>query len=233
MRMFWSHRLRGEDDASGWQLPYADLMSLLMAVFVMIAAMSELRGGKRFEAVAGGLRAALGFSGRAADPLVPAADREGVAGRFERMRKAALLRASEDPLASCTLVCDGASVTVCIPGGESFPAGSTQLSRSGRMAVARIAECLADGSAAVEIRGHAEGSEGVEQDPLDLSYERARAVADALAAAGVVRGRLTLSAMGDRVPPKDARQPGAGRRVEVIVHAAPRAVSLASPRKSN
>ena len=50
--MFWLKRMkRGDDDGWSWALPYGDLMCLLLAVFVMIAAMSELRAGERFDAV--------------------------------------------------------------------------------------------------------------------------------------------------------------------------------------
>ena len=63
MEMFWLKRLKGHESRWQWALPYGDLMSLLLAVFVMIAAMSELRAGGRFEDVAGGVRSAFGFSG--------------------------------------------------------------------------------------------------------------------------------------------------------------------------
>ena len=49
--MFWLRRFKNEDEGGSWLLAYGDLMSLLLAVFVMVAAMSELRGGSRFRMV--------------------------------------------------------------------------------------------------------------------------------------------------------------------------------------
>ena len=68
MNMFWLKRLKANESRGQWALPYGDLMSLLLAVFVMIAAMSELRVDGRFQDIAIGVRSAFGFSHRERQP---------------------------------------------------------------------------------------------------------------------------------------------------------------------
>ena len=62
MEMFWIKRLKSDESRWQWALPYGDLMSLLLAVFVMIAAMSEMRVDDRFQETASSVRSAFGFS---------------------------------------------------------------------------------------------------------------------------------------------------------------------------
>ena len=94
-------------------------------------------------------------------------------------------------------------------------------------------ECLAvllkEGVAQLEIRGHA--GDGVipedapYRDAFDLSYQRARSVADLLESNGVALGRIRTAACGDSEPllmdTTRAEMTGVNRRVEIAVHAVP------------
>jgi chemotaxis protein MotB len=62
--------LRHEDErqpsAPAWALPYGDLMSLLLACFVLLVSMGEIRQDKKFQAMADSLQQRFG-QGCAAD----------------------------------------------------------------------------------------------------------------------------------------------------------------------
>ena len=58
------HRLPIEEDrpsaAPAWVLPYGDMMSLLLACFVLLVSMSEIREDKKFQAMAVSLHQRFG-----------------------------------------------------------------------------------------------------------------------------------------------------------------------------
>ena len=117
-----------------------------------------------------------------------------------------------------------------VAGPASFGPFSARLRPPARRAIAQIAEFLIDGRARLEIRGHnGDGpvpSDVPFRDGLDLSYARARAVADALQAAGVSGDRLYVAAWGDNDPlvvGPGAASGGGNRRVEIILQAAAKA----------
>lgn len=241
MQLFWLKRLKQVDrEESSWALSYGDLMSLLLAVFVMIAAMSELRAGDRFDTVGAAVRSAFGFAtigGDAeagADPVSKAP-----LTLLERLAQAGLEQTEanrgrswdEERLASCDVTRERDRVVIQVAGPTSFSTFSAQLRPEARRAVARIAGFLIEGQTRVEIRGHnGDGrlpAEALFRDGLDLSYARARVVADELIAAGVPKGRLHVAAWGDSDPLPGKAGSGAdgmNRRVEIIVHAATAAV---------
>ncbi|MBI4581067.1 MAG: OmpA family protein [Planctomycetes bacterium] len=235
------------DTDSSWMLPYGDLMTLLVAVFVMIAAMSDLRPGERFRRVSGGVRRALGFTSTDAAAAQAGAQVRRPPTLLERLERAGfagqsrvhLLGPDDEVLAPCDVLVDGEALTVRIAGPASFAPYRAGLEPAAGRALRRIAEFLADGSSRIEIRGRAGGgplpAEAPFRDVMDLSYARARAVADALAGCGVDRGRLVLtmggrpgSPTGDAEEAKSDQAPGqeATRSdgvIEIVVHAVPTA----------
>jgi len=248
MEMFWLKRLKANESRWQWALPYGDLMSLLLAVFVMIAAMSELRAGERFQEVAGGVRSAFGFSSleRASslDGLV-LGPRPTLLDRLERAclggsAGARLGRGGDKELADCEMVVHPDRVILRVSGEAAFEPFASVPSERAERAIARLAEYLADGRTHLEIRGHCATDRLPEDVPFrdawDLSYERARGVARALVRAGVSRDRLQVSAWGDHDPlvpsasgsaaagsAPGRESPAANRRIEIIVHAVPAA----------
>jgi chemotaxis protein MotB len=233
-KFFWMNAGGGDDAQSTWALPFADLMSLLLAVFVMIAAMSELHKGRRFDIVGSAVRGSFGFA--APDSLSPGPN--GSARRvslIERLEQAGLSlpagarpAATDQDLADCCEVVTGSDrVVIQLAGAVVFERFGAGLSPRGQHAIARIAEFLADGQARLEIRGHAGDGQlpggTTFRDPVDLSYARARAVSDGLTRAGVSPLRVYITACGDQDPvvlSPEAAGTGVNRRVEIIVHAA-------------
>ncbi len=233
--MFWVQRLRNEDEDASWLVAYGDLMSLLLAVFVMIAAMSELRPGRHYAVVRDGVRKAFGFSigGHDASVLLGTQRPMTLVDRLERagLRPTTEHAASQDDesaLAPCDVLVEKDRVVIRVAGAACFEAFSARLQPAGRQAIERIADYLADGQAGLEIRGHAgDGSWPVSapfRDALDLSYERARAVAAVLREKRVAGERLQITSRGDHDPL--IRDPGpvsggVNRRVEIILYASP------------
>jgi chemotaxis protein MotB len=250
--MFWTDRLKQADaNADGsWMLSYGDLMSLLLVIFVMVAAMSELQAGDRFGRMSEGVRQAFGFSGSVSAfggtaedfnsrPLT-LLERLEEAG-FQRESSVQLRGPDDEFLAPCDLIVGESTLTVRIAGHAAFSGHSAALQPAGEKALRRMAEYLAGGTCRLEVRGHSDHGplpeEAAFRDGMDLSYARARAVADVLAGCGVARERLFITAWAEHAGPDDsalvaddgtgqanAASPpsmpeGAERRIEIIVHA--------------
>jgi flagellar motor protein MotB len=237
MNLFWLERMKADKPGALWALSFGDLMALLLAVFVMIAAMSELRKGARFDAVGHGVRSAFGFArgetwkGGMDDPA-------GCSSVVERLARSGLRSSAtsgrdisdQELLSPCEVLTEGDRLVIRIAGEASFEPFSARLAPRAEAALTRLADFLVGGRSRLEIRGH--GSDGrlpaeaPFRDSLDLSYARARAVADLLVSSGLARERLCVTAQGDQEPvirPEEGVSPGANRRIEIIVHAAPAA----------
>lgn len=243
MQMPWRRRTEVEEDASSWQVPYADLMTLLLAVFVLIASVSDVRPGKRFEAVSSGLRRALGF-GRGSETTVVAAagSVQAVVSMGQRLEQAGVreLRKTDEAVATgrearYEVNSDGDAVIVRLDGADAFDPGSWRLTSAADRTVDTIGRCLAAGRTWIEIRGRAEAGETqADSEPravLELPYQRATAVLAVLSRAGVAASRVSVN-IGPGAT--TVRGPlGAGRDVEIIIHAVPATAVDASPRKSS
>ncbi len=233
MRMFWARKDADEVGDTSWTLPFSDMMSLLLAVFVMIAAMSELRADSRFSAVGAAVRSSFGFS-VAANPKGAGAGSTRRQTLVERLQKAGVLASDVQPsqaldaeLAdSCEVVTTKDQVLIRVAGAASFDRFGAQPMPPARRLVLRIAEALAGSQACLEIRGHAgDGTlppQTAFRDKVDLSYARARAVADLLIESGVAPERVFITACGDQdplanAPPEEGGAPN--RRIEIVVHA--------------
>jgi chemotaxis protein MotB len=233
MRMFWARKDTDEVGDTSWTLPFSDMMSLLLAMFVMIAAMSELRADSRFNAVGSAVRSSFGFS-VAEKPNGSGSRSPRKSTLVERLQKAGVLTSGVQPsqaldpeLAdSCEVVNLKDQVLIRVAGAASFDRFGSQPMPQARQLVLRIAEALASSQACLEVRGHAgDGAlppQTAFRDKVDLSYARARAVADLLIGSGIAPDRVFITACGDHEPLVQApAEEGAtpNRRIEIIVHA--------------
>jgi chemotaxis protein MotB len=231
--VFWLQRLKQEEQDAAWAISYGDMMSLLMAVFVMIAAMSELRSGGRFETVRDAVWGAFGFSD--ARPTPGNSHWERPRTLSEQLARAGLLNPAagkeaapqEVALRCCDVSHEADRLVIRIAGPAAFERGSAALRQPAVAAVERLAALLRPGRARIEVRGH-NGDGRIApssffRDGLDLSYQRARGVVNALVRAGVDADRLYVSACGDQEPLTAVTPAGlptpANRRIEIVVHA--------------
>jgi chemotaxis protein MotB len=235
MRFFWAKKGSEEiTDTSSWTLPYSDMMTLLMAVFVMIAAMGELRKDGRFRLVGSAVRRGFGFAvaDNAAGGVNGSPRRPTLIERMERAGLSSGGRSLSQPVdpelsACCEVITGKDQVVIQVAGTAAFERFGAGVLPQARLLIGRVSEFLADGQARLEVRGH--GGDGplprqeAFRDAMDLSYARARAVADLLVASGVPSERVYITACGDQEPLTTAAEdPGtaANRRIEIIVHTA-------------
>ena len=235
--MFWLKRLKEAPQDAHWSLPFGDLMSLLLAIFVMIAAMSELKAGGRYHKVADGVRQAFGFSDqtRAEAGGIFSNPPMTLLERLEKMAPAGAgllkLNAGGDEGMAPSEVIGRPDRLVFRPAGEaSFEQHSGTLKPAAEALIARLADYLAPGESRVEVRGYADAPPlpaGVPyRDAWDLGYQRARAATDVLIRRGVPADRVWVIAMGDRSAATGPQDPQAGagqdrsRRLEIVIRAA-------------
>ncbi len=217
--------------APEWVLTYGDMMSLLLCFFVILAALSEIKSEDRYKEVIRSFQEAFGYIGGVGqvptddlpqtsllNKLLEAAreyepnqigdsEDEGVQGRVFRV----------------TQVREGAEIVM---GGRiTFEADSAELKEEAAAAVRVVADKLRGHNTKIDIRGHSTNeplpARGRFRDHVDLSYERARAVAEVLVAEGVNRNRIRIVAAGATEPllrqAYDARRQAENRRVEIVV----------------
>ena len=218
--------------APEWMVTYGDAMTLLLCFFVIIVSMSEIKEDERFQEVMESLRRAFGGAVGAVgnvpienDPTnrlikrlleleVPIntdkmgdSDEEGIHGKKIRV----------------TNVRDG--IEVVVGGTITFGRFSATLLPEGRALIAKAAERMRGYNTKILVRGHAT-LESIPEDSLyenarDLSFARAKAVANELEANGVRPIRLMLVAVGNSEPlvrqAYTEERRALNRRVEILV----------------
>lgn len=217
--------------APAWMVTYGDMMTLLLCFFVIIVAMSEIKKEDKFRQVLESIRQAFGYeSSMEVAPgdrtpvnslirqleriVVPSninkegdVDEEGIDGRVEKV----------------TDVREGIQIVV---GGQiAFDRFSAVLKEAAERRIAQVAVRIRGKNTKIIVRGHATKEplpeDSLYENPMDLSYARARAVAGTLVEHGVRPARIRIEANGDREP--IARQTyteqrrAVNRRVEIIV----------------
>ncbi len=225
----------GESGAPEWLISFADNVALLMGFFVILLAMNM---GPKADPVQGGAKGESGaatghdvametiisireaFNSAHFDPGNP--DDAKIIRYLERKK---LGNANEEgvpgnrPNVQAIRPTDYKSVTAAIP----FDDRSALLSPSGRQTLSEVAGKLRDQRWVIEVRGHVSPFEEMRDSlkGLDLSHERAKAVARALVEEGLRWENLRLVACGshDRVVGRtyDPQQDRGNQRVEIVV----------------
>lgn len=221
--MFWAKRLKQQfgDTTSSWALPFGDLMSLLLVVFVMITAMSEIRTGARFNHVGQSVKGAFGFDSADSGQKPPASASTDPRSLFEQLAAGAsgssvlrLAGVDSELLPACEMRVNDDQIHIRIPTEVAFIGPSSILAPDARKLFAVIADYLREGRTHLEVRSYGPGgalpADTPYRDGLDVASERARQVARELALAGVAENRLSASAFA---------QPADIWGVEIIVHA--------------
>jgi len=222
--------------APEWVLTYGDMMSLLLCFFILLAAFADYSSGGGSQSaemqaalqsiqqafgmssgVGGGSPSAIDFQDLVAKLKALAAREtsghrgdtreEGMYGKHFRVRK----------------IRDGMEITM--GGPVVFEPFSDQLTPEGKRALEQIAESVRGHRNKMEVRGHAAEEprppEWTDDDALQLSFRRAKAVADELVLRGVDRRALVCSAVGANEPlargAYDVNKRAQARRVEIIV----------------
>ncbi len=223
----------GGGDIPEWVVTFGDMMSLLLCFFILLAAFSELKKEDEYQRVITAVQEAFGYSGGVG--VMPTDDPpmrsmvellENVAAQMSKESKVSQAkdRGISGKQTKVTRVHDGLMFT--IGGSLTFEPGSTELKSDAKDELLKIANLVRGRNNKIGVRGHAARKilpkDSPYRDLMDLSYYRAKAIAEFLITEGGLRPeRLILDARGDTEPVAVRRYSDEGqsenRRVEVIM----------------
>jgi len=239
-----SARTQDHDNAERWLLTYADMITLLMAFFIMLYSMSQL-DLKKFDAMTGAVQAQLGGSGvlKGSVSVTQAPGKHtGVPGIMptaggggQRALKQALADRLQPLVGGLRISSDGDGVKVTLPATRLyFAPGSATPTTAMLRALQALAETLAGGAAGppgsftVRVVGHTCNlpvHNGSYDSNWELSTDRARNVAFRLIRYGAVRAQdCSVMGLADTQPafPNDTEERRArNRRVEISIQPRP------------
>lgn len=207
-----------------WMATFSDLVTLMMAFFVMLVAMANFDDTQRIEAVVESIKNALGTGGANSKALgthIEEAFTEAVR-RAESLQPTQV--AMQQALAKHTsddhvrMVQTEQELRIRLPAKVFFEPGSSELHPGSYALVADLAKVLVADDLSVRVEGYADGS-GSERANWELSGDRALAVVLALREKGPVPGNhLSAMAMGSFSPGAQiGEDPDWNRRVELVV----------------
>lgn len=219
-----------------WVVTFGDMMSLLLCFFILLAAFSELKKDHEYQRVITAVKEAFGYSGgvgvlptddipfqsmlelmeqleqqqskREETNRISESDVDGVSGKKEKVSR----------------VRDGTMFTV--GGALSFEPGSAKLKPEAEAELLKIASVLKGRRNKIAVRGHTSSkvlpATSEFRDLYDLSYYRAKVVADFLVdRAGIEKSLLIVEARADTEPMEtrkfSSEAQAINRRVEIFM----------------
>jgi chemotaxis protein MotB len=219
-----ARQTRGRASADRWLISYADLVTLLLAFFATIYAVSDLDAAKVSPA-ASAIRRALGSpdARQAAGP--ERADRPATPSLDERL---ADVLADEIARGRVEVLSAEGVLVVSLPEAASFASGSAELNPEARVVLERLGPLLAASGRLVRVEGHTDDVPIASprfSSNWELSTARASAVVALLIDEGLAPARLAAAGYGQFHPrrPNDSEEARAvNRRVDVVLVAEPR-----------
>jgi len=204
-----------EDDAPGvpeWVVTYGDMMSLLLTFFIMLVSLSELKSDEgEVRAMMDAIRKAFGPTtgasgapGRSAQEtsIMNKLSSKGARSQSSTKRGARKGPGSSGAFKPVTRLGHGTMVTM--GGPARFQRFGTTLTEALKKNLDIIAEVVGPKPNRLMVRGHASLEPLPDQtrfrDKSELSFARARAVAEYLISKGIDRNRLIVCAAGDTEP---------------------------------
>lgn len=203
-----------------WKLAYADFLTALVALFLVLWLVSDAPAGGRAD-IAGYFRG----EAEAAEPMSPTSAETNAARLAEALRATRRLEGLSHRL---QILAVGDRVRIDLMDRLSdplFESGGAVLTDSGRQAVADLAAALQSGDWPVEIEGHTDAFPAPDTGPdnWSLSSARAHEARKALLAAGLAEDRIrAITGLADTLPlrPEEPHL-AANRRVTLILQVAP------------
>lgn len=217
---------------ASWLVTFVDLVSLMLAFFVLRFAMTTL-DTPRFEQAASSISLTLGREVVAVEQQPPVsegvqAERAGRGFRLAYLEPVLRAKLARDPLLrAARLERRGSELIIALPSDLLFPLGSAELTGDATRSVRELASALSPLPNRVGVVGHADpqpmAGGGRYPDNWALSLARAAAVARTLRDGGypvvpVIEGRGSSRFFEvDPTLPLETRYQRA-RRVEVVIH---------------
>jgi hypothetical protein len=198
-----SKKCHCEEGLAEWIMSYADMITILMAFFVVMYSMAgDKNPNAKTEAVMGSLRQWLG-PGREHWPMTWGLPRKRLATELDvpapadRHRAATENTKSTVPQPNATFP-DG--VTVYVPATSFTPMPAEKLDRETRDELAKVVETVAGKMNLIEIRGqakrHFHRQLAASQNAADLVYQKCRAVMEHLVEQGINPERIQIRIVG-------------------------------------
>jgi len=216
--------------APEWMVTFGDMMSLLLCFFVIIVSLSEIKQDEKFKQVMESLRAAFGNTGEIKAVISDHLEPNALLKRLQTIIIPQKLAQgdADDPgvrgkVFRVTDVREG--IHVEIGGRISFARFSASLMEESAGLVARVAAQTIGHNTIIKVTGHATNEplppDSAWRDQWNLSYARARAVAEVLIANGIRPARIRLLAAGAEAPLKHqaftSEERALNRRVEIVI----------------
>lgn len=218
--------------APEWMCTFSDLMSLLLCLFILILAFSEVKQDRKYAEAVESLRTTFGGDAQLTGSVLQLLDPKNTliqrltavdVSAWDRKEGDAEEQGVEGKHWRVTDIRKG--VRVEIGGKISFERFSATLMPGAQRLIVGASESIRGLTSKVTVRGHATREplppDAAYSDPTDLSYARAKAVAEELVRNGVDPKRIRIEACGDSEPlvaqaytPERLAQ---NRRVEIIV----------------
>jgi len=212
-----------KDVVDGWMVTYGDMVTLLMAFFVLLYAYSDPNTGK-FEAMAEGMKNAF----------LPEAQINEFTELHKNLQK---IIEENDLIESLTVELNSRGIKIQMPGNSLFDSGKAEIKADMKSTISAIALSimqLLDESNykeyMIEVEGHTD-DEPINSEEFnsnwDLSAIRASGIVEHLIAAGIKRDKLKVVALADSRPllpnrDKDgsplSKNRAKNRRVEIYIN---------------
>jgi len=243
------HEEHGNHEA--WAIPYADLMTLLLAFFVVMYAISS-RNESKYKAVSDALNSAFGGNPKTIMPIqfderpsirTPTPIKSGLPQRYpvpaqQQLQSIAddLEHALRDLIAEKLVIVHRSEswLEVEINSDILFPTGSAELNTRARGIIHRVAQVLSNKTNPVQVEGYTDNRpihNAQFPSNWELSAARAASVVHLLAEHAVSQQRLSMTGFGEYRPFADNNSDqgrNRNRRVMLVVlaennpHALPR-----------
>lgn len=207
-----------------WMGTFSDLVTLMMAFFVMLVAMANFEDVKRIEAVIESIHTALGVNGYERKLVATSSEAQftedvrrddAIQPVIAKLRQAMAKHISDDFV---RMVQHEQELRLRIDGGVFFQPGSSRLHPAAYALLTDLARVLAPEAVDLRVEGFADGS-GSEEANWSLSSARAVAVVMALREKGPIEGhRLEAVAHGAFHPSAEIGESADwSRRVEIVL----------------
>lgn len=221
-----------EEDSGGdipeWVVTFGDMMSLLLAFFIMLFSMSEMKQDEKFKAMLESMRQQFGHEA-SQQSMIPGQSPPrnsmmqsiasmGRAKRKDIMRGGNKVKSvsGEDKLVKT--IRPGRDTTV--GGVVSFGEDVASLSDLAKEQLREIVSQVVGKPQKIEVRGHASRKPTAQGDHWSLAHDRAKMVMQFMIEAGIDEERIRISSAGSHEP-LDRRNGEANRkrnaRVEVLM----------------
>lgn len=218
-----------------WAIPYGDLVTLLLAFFVVMYSISTVNEGK-YRVVSESLNAAFRGQPQSAQPIqvgkpvlaeTPPATQTDTDARALALRQMAqLAETAMSPLIAQGLVDVQAGegvVEIAIRSDILFASGSAQLASEAHPVIRQLADVLGMFPNSIQVKGHTDNvpiSSGTYPSNWELSAARAASVVHMLVEGGIDPRRLAVVAYGEYRPVLPNTTPdgrNANRRVVLTI----------------